>query len=272
MHQLDGSIFSHLDIATKSEPPSTPRRVAESPGHLVHSYRELLEAVSRITYHNPKYDLLFRGQDEDYRTKRTEKVAPRSSIYPTIYRYKHWESRLTNQERKDRFERLESLVARLNDQYKFAGGERLRAFPELSWAILQHYKRTETPLVDLTESLLTATSFATRQNSKPYGYVYVFALPHLHSSISYHVDERLVAVRLAAACPPDALRAHFQQAYFVGSFPHDKVRASRKNLSQRMIAKFKLPVANFWTGGFRQLPEEVIMPPDDKVAEIVERL
>ena len=178
---------------------------------------------------------------------------------------------------KTRWEQLEELSNKLIEKIakrKLEGHEKIGKFPELAWAILQHYEKTGTPLLDLTTSLRVAASFALSENTtdllnerRPI--VAVFALPHPIGSISYSVEEELLNVKLISICTPKAHRPFFQEGYLVGSFP---IRSDRKyphfDFARRLIAKFELRPDKFWSDRFPAIPKEALYPDDDPMMAI----
>jgi hypothetical protein len=264
-----GECQSPVSLQDPRKWKTSVREVAESDGLRVNNYRELLEKVSDISYHNPQFTILFRGQDYDYMTKSSSGTR-RSAIYPIIYRPDKGYKNINKAELEKRFISLDDYCNKLVDKYEYDGKNRLKIFKEIQWALLQHYKKERTPLIDVTHSLDVAVYFANERNRENVGYLYMFGFPHLTGSISYHVDERLVIVKLPSACPPDAIRAHFQQAYLVGSYPHDRNKSSRHNLSNRMIAKFRLDFSKFWRDGFTKLPEKVLVPNNDQIKKLID--
>ena len=77
----------------------------------------------------------------------------------------------------DRFDVLNEAAALLVDRFKKAkidGHRELRYKKYIQWSILQHYEVVATPLLDITQSLRVACSFAQLRSSDPTCYVYVF--------------------------------------------------------------------------------------------------
>lgn len=261
MYDIDGKFYTHLHIDHKID-HITPRKVSESDGLFVDSFYELRKKLALISFNNPRFELLFRGQTMDKQTKATSQHASRSSIYPSIFRPEKGKRNLDSTERARRFRRLHETTTEIQKDYEFTGSSRVKYFPEVAWALMQHYDVSTTPLIDLTSSITTAVTFACLNNRNEFGYLYVFGLPKTKDSISYHVDENMVSVKLSATCPPDGLRAHFQDAFFVGAFPHSEKRTSNKNLAKRMIAKFKLDVASIRKENVLWRSEDLFPEPD----------
>jgi len=146
-------------------------------------------------------------------------------------------------------------------------------FPEVSWAILQHYEICDTPLLDVTSSLRVACSFAL-QHDENTGIIYVFGFPHTNGSISYYADEELINLRLLSICPPVAMRPHFQEGYLVGTFPTTEIirRTVHYDLSRRLIAKFEIQKRNFWHSKFHEIPRNALFPPADGMERLARRI
>jgi hypothetical protein len=193
----------------------------------VDKYEDLVEKIAIITFHNPELNLFCRGQPKDY------KIGNLSSLFPSLYR--------------EEFKNRKSLFDKLNDVYiekllKYhlfqnknqrlnSIGQRIRCNSEVAWSILQHYG-IDTPLLDITQSLHVALSFASKKTDGKWGYIYVFGLPNINGHVSYFAYEGLVLVKLQSACPPSAKRPHYQEAYSVGNFPFENRREMKyKNFS-----------------------------------------
>lgn len=271
MHEIDGSIYTHLHYKNGGSGYTT-RKVSEDAGIIVKDHFDLLKIISHIPFYNPKLDLVFRGQVKDRYTRSTIRYNGRSSIYPRIFRPPKNESRLKSHLLAERFGRLDSLVKIVGERYDFSGKQRVKAHVEVAWALLQHYEICDTPLIDVTDSIEVALFFATFGNNNEYGYFYIFGLPRHHSSISYQIDDRLVSVKLSAASPPEAIRAHFQRALFVGDFPHSNKRESGHNLSKRMLAKLRIDMRSVSQEKFFTLPEDLIYPKEDELKPWLDKI
>ena len=130
---------------------------------------------------------------------------------------------------------------------------------------MQHYEVCQTPLLDLTQSLRVAASFALASEGKE-GYCYVFGFPYPNGSISFSVDLEIINIRLLSICPPGAKRPYFQEGFLVGSFPSNtEERIPNHDIGVRLIAKFKLKSEHFWDNDFQPIPQNALLPTDDKV-------
>lgn len=240
----------------------------------VESFTELTDAIAKLSFSNPQFNLLFRGQRCDHKTHR-KKLGEVTSLLPAAYRshseesLNHvrchlpiWESELITELDKMRCGRPKHSRILLKD---------IANFRESLWAILQHYG-CATPLLDVTHSLQVACSFATHDYEKDVssttGYVYVLGMPSIYGMISFSGHEGIVIVKLQSACPPESKRPHYQEGYLVGSVHHtpDPRRFRFRDLALRLIGKFVIRDSDaFWKGTqYKRLPKEILMPDCDK--------
>jgi len=260
-------VFSHkhADIVNSTAPDVLPPGLlmSGSPGHVVRSYVELLTKVAALQYHNPRFRFLFRGQREDYRLNLRGEKAARSLLYPSILRpdgSKERRSLLV-----DRFSRLERLEREL---VKRLSVDEIHHDRIIRWAILQHYEIAPTPLLDVTLSLQIALSFALANNAGD-GFLFALAVPHLSGPISVSIESGTQVVDLSQACPPDALRPHFQSGFLITDYPIvDCVESTHggrgmvgNNFACRLFAKFKLANCRSWAReGWRPTPRSILFP------------
>ncbi len=232
----------------------------------VFTYRELVEHVAQLAYANPSQLLFFRGQDKDFQSK-----AGGSTLYPAIYRGDN----VPHRELVHRFEQLELAETHLTARFlvkKIDGHRDVERKRHIRWSILQHYGVVETPLLDLTQSLRVACSFAQFASSDPTCYVYVLGLPYATNRISINSEDDIVTIRLLSICPPDAIRPYFQEGYMAGTsdVTYDFDSKTELDFRNRLIAKFALPRAekSFWRGGFSRIPRRALYPPKDPMEEL----
>lgn len=231
----------------------------------IRSFRELVGAVAEVGYHNAELVLFFRGQERAFKGTLRDGYSG-DSIYPTIYRSPG--RSLSENEVEARFRLLDENAKILCHEWKEArilGHDRITKFPELAWAVLQHYEVCPTPLVDVTSSLRVAASFAL-SNENGEGILYVFGFPHPNGSITYSSDNELLNIRLLSVCPPEAQRPHFQEGFLVGTFPSRRMRKHTSlDVGVRLIAKFRLIQDTFWDRDFHEIPSTALYPTDDKI-------
>lgn len=146
--------------------------------------------------------MFFRVQTHDYKKANSRKF----TFYPTIYR-----GYLPEEELKYSFDKLniasEKLV-KLFKENEIDGINELKRKKYIQWSILQHYEVTDTPLIDITQSLKVACSFAQLDEKSREVFVYVFGLYYINR-ISHNSEQDLVNIRLLSISPPKALRPYF---------------------------------------------------------------
>lgn len=254
---LKSRFFSHASAHERDRHRVAEIRALEA--RRIASYEALVEAMASVAYHNPEYTFFYRGQRSDHRNSAGE-----TTFYPTLYR-PGTSGRLDGAEltkRRDELARRTTQVIELFRTLGLPGHDKVARFPELAWSVLQHYEVCPTPLVDVTQSLRVAASFATEGRRE--GYVYAIALPYPTGTLSFSAEEELMMVRLLGICPPDAKRPYFQEGYLVGSFPSVQPRRGpHLDLARRLVAKFRIDGARFWSSRFPEIPREALYPETD---------
>lgn len=259
MREIKPTLTPELRAHCASEP------IWRASAFRISTFRTLVEHVARLAYANRDELLFFRGQDKDFQSK-----AGGTTLYPAIYR----EDALSTRELRYRFETLERAGQLLAGRFKSAkveGHRDLRQKRYIQWSILQHYEVVATPLLDLTQSLRVACSFAQLRSTDPACYVYVLGLPYVTNRISVNSEHDLVNVRLLSICPPTALRPFFQEGYLAGTTDVTTDFESKTELDfrNRLIAKFEIPRARtFWGSGFDQIPETALYPKGDQIFDL----
>ncbi|TCD17461.1 FRG domain-containing protein [Pedobacter psychrodurus] len=245
---------------------ATVNRVRASEGYMVSSFRELIDEVAIVTINNKNFEMFYRGQLDDYKNNTAEYFKDRvakSTIYPTICRPEKNSDGKTKYSIKknqiiERYDRLEQMI-------KLVEGKKRRYFKEYYYALFQHYDILPTPLIDITQSLRVAATFALRNSSS--GYLYVFGLPYPNQSISYYSDLGIVLIKLQNVLQTDSLRPRYQEGFLVGKYPIVPTKTQGDDLANRMVAKFKLDNTDgkFWDKHFPPMPEEVLYPKNDSI-------
>lgn len=260
-----GFDFGHT-IETKWERlDATVSKIRTGDGFPIRNFRELIEEVALVTISNKSYEMFYRGQTNDYKDSQSifyKDNKPKTIIYPAICRPKKEKDGSYNHSL-----RKTELIKRYNDLYNMVDsvtGKR-NYLPEYHFALFQHYDICPTPLIDITQSLRVAATFALRGSET--GYLYVFGLPYPNQSISHYTDIGIVLIKLQNVCPIKALRPRYQEGYLVGKYPFSPEKESADNLARRLVAKFYLDntAGTFWDSDFQPLPEDVIFPKDDKI-------
>lgn len=237
-------------------------KVSSAPAFKVSTFRKLVEHTAKLSYKNKDHLLFYRGQANDYKNRKGN-----STFYPSIYRGDYLLSRdITN--RFDILEGASKALTDLFDKRKIEGHKDLKRRKSIQWSILQHYEVCATPLLDFTQSLRVACSFATMDNKDETANIFVFGLPYLTNRISINSEHDIINIRLLSICPPDALRPYFQEGYLLGT---DDVTTNYESKSEldfnnRLIAKFEIPNnALFWGEGFHKIPRKSLYPDGDPI-------
>jgi len=248
---------------------TTPKTVGIDNGFYVSTFRHLVEQVAKLSFLNKDFLLFFRGQKSDYKNK-----IDSSTFYPTIYRGEY----LTQQELDYRFDKLNSaskILVELFKRNKVEGHAELRRKKLIQWSLLQHYEVTETPLIDVTQSLRVACSFAQLYNTEKTAFIYVFGLPYYTNRISVNSEYDLINIRLLSISPPQALRPYFQEGYLVGTddITNDYFNKGELDLNNRLFAKFEIPNnEQFWGKEFDKIPETALYPKNDTIESICKEI
>jgi len=273
------SAYSHSDLGKtfdKRRPITENPEIRSSKPLFVDTYQKLVERVARISYYNRDWNLFYRGQSIDFKSNDSM-----TTILPTLYRVNE-NSGKTNI--KKLYENLLNISDGLYEYFrkdggkKYAGRQLVLKYQELRWAILQHYKTCDTPLIDLTHSLHVACSFALHKNKNETGVVMLLGLPSIAESISYYPSQELFNIRLLSFCPPSAKRPFFQEGYVAGPFPiyrlDDSKRRDQFDFARRLIAKFEIPnnPKEFFGKDFKIIPEDFLLPKEDKFINELEKI
>jgi len=259
MRQIDGHLPEEIEKYLGA------RSVAESDGYPVKNFKTLVELSASISYLNKDHLLFYRGQNTDYKNK-----AGRSSFYPTIYRG----DPLLKKERDYRSGLLNDSCRALKkkfEEHNVPGHAELKRKKLIQWSVLQHYEVCDTPLMDFTQSLRVAASFALLNSKKGEAFVYAFGLPYLTNRISSNSEHDLVNIRLLSICPPMALRPYYQEGYLVSTEDIESEYDDKTELdfNRRLIAKFRIPARkSFWGKDFNPIPESALYPARDKIKEL----
>lgn len=271
-------IWSYFDDAPQSRATSN-HKIRGGEGHLVKSYPELAKKLAELQFLNRDHVLLFRGQSTDYRTSKGNSMLKAGAF--------RLESGKVPKERilRERFSRLrdaEVALVRLYVEAGLLGAARIRRHRTLRWAILQHYEVCPTPLLDVTQSLRIAASFATHENKSNRAFVFVLGVPNLSGAITSSSEAGLQIVRLSSACPPEAVRPHLQEGYLLGEYPeiadvdqNNHYSFYEMDFGRRLIAKFSFDPNRFWTNpNFPRATDKALYArqQSDKLLQIAEAI
>lgn len=220
-------------------------------GYPVTNFAELRKLIAELSCLNPDSILFFRGQHTDHR-RPYGKMGEASTFLPSIFRGK-----LRKGDLIEKWNKLELATNLLIDKLKTIPEARKKEFNFLKakrlaqWSVLQHYEVVDTPLLDVTQSLRVACSFAELGRTSDTAYIYVFALPYPTGRISINSEQYITNIRLLSVVPSCVRRPHNQEGFLIGE--DDMVKtdsvSDRFDFRRRSIAKFKLDLregSGFW--------------------------
>ncbi len=243
--------------------------VARHEAYPVGSYDELMRIVAELSWLNRDNLLFFRGQAKDFRNK-----AGSTTLYPSLYR-----KNLITKARLDYdfalLREISSLLVEETKKYDRRAADEIRRRQYIQWSIIQHYGVYETPLLDVTQSLRVACSFAQQGEGGPGAgagdgslcFVYILGLPYMPNGISINSEQEIVNLRLLSACPPLALRPYFQEGFLAGTADITDNFDDKNELdfNRRLIAKFSISRdESFWNGNPGMIPRELLYLDEDK--------
>lgn len=220
-------------------------------GYPVSNFAELRQLIAELSCLNPDSILFFRGQHTDHK-RSYGKMGEASTFLPSIFRGKLGKGDLLA-----RWNKLELATNLLVEKLKTLPDARKKEFAFLKakrlaqWSVLQHYEVVDTPLLDVTQSLRVACSFAELGRQSDEAYIYVFALPYPTGRISINSEQYITNIRLLSVVPSCVKRPHNQEGFLIGE--DDMVKSDsvsdRFDFRRRSIAKFKLNLrdgSGFW--------------------------
>ena len=175
----------------------------------VQSFEKLIELVAHLRFCNREQLLLFRGQNKLYMNRNGA-----YSFYPSIFRGEQDDELVPLRPGKlaERYSKLQDIHESLKNYLPLDYQDNA-----LVYGIIQHYKLTETPVLDLTRSLQVAFSFGRDFKGKAMDcYIAIFGYPLLQGNqILYRKKPNIINIPLLSFCPPEFLRPHFQEAHAV---------------------------------------------------------
>lgn len=243
--------------------------VRRGSGFRVETFFDLAKKVADLHFRNPSHVFLFRGQRCDHTSSQGS-----STLKASLFRLE--KGRLPSPSvLQARFATLRQAEAELLTLYGGKGAlgkDRLKRHRVLRWAILQHYEVCPTPLLDVTQSLRNAASFATLENESREAFVYVIGVPYLSGAITASSEAGVQIVRLSSACPPTAVRPHLQEGYLLGEYPeiadyeqHARYSYFEMDFGRRLVGKFRFDPTKFWLGNnFTPAPRDALFPSEQR--------
>lgn len=237
----------------------------------ISTYSDLIMEVAELSIKNPGVVLFFRGQNRIYRAKKY------ASLYPSIFRS-------DKDVIKQNFKKLELasnlLKMKIKDSEDEFNKEQLKEIQNielLRHSLLQHYEVCGTPLLDLSQSLKVACSFAlidSEGKSVKDGYIFVLALPYVNGRITVNYDEFITNVRLLSIGTSISKRPYFQEGYMVRSIydVFDYNTKEEYDFKNRLIAIYHIKNNKKFWGTDKILSQEQLYPKNDKMIEIADEI
>lgn len=267
MEQVGRSnVFAYFDDEKKIR-VATNREIRSGIGHPVSSYLELAKKIADLQFHNREHVLLFRGQHSDFKNR-----SGRTTLKPSVLRSDVQKPFVlpTPHELMSRFQRLKRREQSLVDvfqQRKVLGRQGITRHRILRWSILQHYEICDTPLLDVSQSIRVASSFASLGAGST-AFLYVLAVPNISGVISASAEAGLQTIKLAGICPPNAVRPYIQEGFLLGEYPEmpdfdqkQHYRHYEIDFGRRLIAKFRLDPRSFWVDpNFTKIERDALYP------------
>lgn len=230
----------------------------------IKTFQDLVMEIAELSYKNPDVMLFYRGQNSNYiKMKYT-------TLYPTIYR--------SNNEKDIRFEfdilkRSANKLLNLLETNNNIDPDEIREIKKiklLQYSILQHYEVCKTPLLDVTQSLKVACSFARLNNENSIGYVYVLGLPYITGRVSVDSEDYITNVRLLSISCSASKRPFFQEGYLVQTefTSETDIEKGELDFNRRLVAVYEfVNDAKFW-GSEKPIDEESLYPKKDIMKDI----
>lgn len=239
--------------------------VRKGAGCTVGDFLDLATKVATLQFKNPGQVLVFRGQPNDH--KRPNDNYEISTLKPNLFRGTPSPGATTLRRRFDKLKRAETLLLQQYENDGLPEPERLARQRILRWSIIQHYGICDTPLLDVSQSLRIAASFASG-GSRSRAYLMVLGVPNISGAITASAEAGLQIVRLASVCPPAALRPHIQEGYLLGEYPDMGDYDQKRNyghfeidFGRRLVAKFVFNPGTFWSDpDFPPVPHAALYP------------
>ena len=115
------------------------------------------------------------------------------------------------------------------------------------------------------------SSFGSSASKDRTAYLFVLGVPMLTGAITASSESGLQIVRLASACPPQAIRPHIQEGFLLAEYPElpefdqeSHYDHSEVDFGRRLIAKFRFDPVSFWDeAAFPKIAKDTLYPTND---------
>ncbi|WP_455490045.1 FRG domain-containing protein [Granulicatella sp.] len=231
----------------------------------VETFHDLIMEIAELSYKNPDVMLFYRGQNHNYLKKKY------FTLYPSIYR--------SNDINFD-FNVLDKSADRLIKEIECNGridSDELREIKKiklLQYSILQHYGVCKTPLLDVTQSIKVACSFAILDNKNDIGYIYILGLPYITGRISVDSEDYITNVRLLSISCSSSKRPFFQEGYLVQTefTSSDDIEKGELDFNRRIVAIYEFRNNDEFWGLENPISKENLYPENDMMKDICEKI
>ncbi|RSJ69885.1 FRG domain protein [Streptococcus oralis] len=234
----------------------------------IETFHDLIMEIAELSYKNPDVMLFYRGQNNNYiKTKY-------ATLYPTIYR--------SNSEKDINFdfdilEKTSTLLMTELEKDNNVDKEEIKELKKiklLQYSILQHYEVCKTPLLDLTQSIKVACSFAILDNKDKTGYIYVLGMPYVNGRISVDSEDYITNVRLLSISSSSSKRPFFQEGYLVQTefASNADIEKGELDFNRRIVAIYKFKNTKKFWGSERPIEKGNLYPEEDTMKDICDRL
>lgn len=234
----------------------------------IETFHDLIMEIAELSYKNPDVMLFYRGQNNNYiKTKY-------ATLYPTIYR--------SNSEKDINFdfdilEKTSTLLMTELEKDNNVDKEEIKELKKiklLQYSILQHYEVCKTPLLDLTQSIKVACSFAILDNKDKTGYIYVLGMPYVNGRISVDSEDYITKVRLLSISSSSSKRPFFQEGYLVQTefASNTDIEKGELDFNRRIVAIYKFKNTKKFWGSERPIEKGNLYPEEDTMKDICDRL
>ncbi len=234
----------------------------------IETFHDLIMEIAELSYKNPDVMLFYRGQNNNYiKTKY-------ATLYPTIYR--------SNSEKDINFdfdilEKTSTLLMTELEKDNNVDKEEIKELKKiklLQYSILQHYEVCKTPLLDLTQSIKVACSFAILDNKDKTGYIYVLGMPYVNGRISVDSEDYITNVRLLSISSSSSKRPFFQEGYLVQTefASNTDIEKGELDFNRRIVAIYKFKNTKKFWGSERPIEKGNLYPEEDRMKDICDRL
>ena len=195
----------------------------------VETFHDLIMEIAELSYKNPDVMLFYRGQNHNYLKKKY------STLYPSIYRSYdiNFDFNVLNKSADRLIKEIECNGSIDNDELR-----EIKKIKLLQYSILQHYEVCKTPLLDVTQSIKVACSFAILENKNDIGYIYILGLPYITGRISVDSEDYITNVRLLSISCSSSKRPFFQEGYLVQTefTSSDDIEKGELDFNRRIVA------------------------------------